>query len=647
MENLVKKLAKAAKAYYSGHESTMSDKEYDELYAELQRMEQETGIILPDSPTRRVGYEVVSELLKVKHEYPALSLDKTKDREELKKWLGEHIGILSWKLDGLTAVATYDNGKLVSLVTRGNGEVGEDVTHNAKYIEGLPVQIPFMEHLVIRGETLISYPNFEKINATIVNPDDKYKNPRNLASSSLRLLDSSIAAKRHLHFRAFEVVYPEMATVSDSLDWLDTMQIDHVAFWKVNAATIFNVIEILENSINENLLDDPTDGLVLTYNDIAYGKSLGITGKFPKHSIAFKWQDDAVETTIRNIEWSASRTGLINPVAVFEPVELEGTTVTRASVHNIQYMKDLELGKNDTITVYKANKIIPQIDENLTKNGNYFKVPEYCPVCGKPTVRKFNKERTSEFLYCMNAECPAKHVGKYTRLVERDALNVKGLSSARMEQFVNLGYLKEFSDLYHLERYKEEIVSMEGFGEKSYQNMMDAIEASRTTTFRQLFYALGIPGAGHDVAKILDAHLENPKAENLLLLARRRDAYAVLTNYEGIGDITADTIINWFWTHGEEYQRLCQELTIMEKNSTSKQDLAGKIFVITGKLECYPNRDALKSEIEARGGRVSGSVSKNTSYLINNDVSSTSGKNKKAKELGVAILSEDDFKKMF
>lgn len=645
MENLVKKLHEAAKAYYSGHESAMSDKEYDELYAELQRMEQETGIILPDSPTRQVGYEVVSELLKVKHEYPALSLDKTKDREELKKWLGEHIGILSWKLDGLTAVATYDNGKLVSLVTRGNGEVGEDVTHNAKYIEGLPVQIPFVGHLVIRGETLISYPNFEKINATIVNPDDKYKNPRNLASSSLRLLDSSIAAKRHLHFRAFEVVYPEMVTISDSLDWLDTMRIDHVAFWKVNAATIFNAIEILEKSINENLLDDPTDGLVLTYDDVAYGKSLGITGKFPKHSIAFKWQDDAVETTIRNIEWSASRTGLINPVAVFDPVELEGTTVTRASVHNIQYMKDLELGKNDTITVYKANKIIPQIDENLTKNGNYFKVPEYCPVCGKPTVRKFNKERTSEFLYCMNAECPAKHVGKYTRLVERDALNVKGLSSARMEQFVNLGYLKEFADLYHLGRFKEELLSMEGFGEKSYQNMMDAIEASRTTTFRQLFYALGIPGAGHDVAKILDARLENPKAENLLSLTRRRDAYTVLTSYEGIGDITADTIINWFWTHGKEYQRLCQELTIMEETSTSKQDLAGKIFVITGKLENYPNRDALKSEIEARGGKVSGSVSKNTSYLINNDVTSISGKNKKAKELGVAIISEDDFKK--
>lgn len=646
MKNLVRKLNEAAKAYYSGHESIMSDKEYDALYDELLKMEKETGIVLPDSPTQRVGFRVVSELKKITHEYSALSLDKTKDREELKKWLGAQIGVLSWKLDGLTAVATYDNGHLIRLVTRGNGEVGEDVTHNAKYIEGLPLQIPFMGHLVIRGETLISYPNFEKINATIVNLDDKYKNPRNLASSSLRLLDSSIAAKRHLHFRAFEVVYPEMITISDSLDWLDTMRIDHVAFWKVNAATIFNVIEILENIINKNLLDDPTDGLVLTYDDVAYGKSLGTTGKFPKHSIAFKWQDDAVETTIRNIEWSASRTGLINPVAVFDPVELEGTTVTRASVHNIQYMKDLELGKNDTITVYKANKIIPQIDENLTKNGNYFKVPEYCPVCGKPTVRKFNKERTSEFLYCMNAECPAKHVGKYTRLVERDALNVKGLSSARMEQFVNLGYLKEFADLYHLERYKEEIVSMEGFGEKSYQNMMDAIESSKTTTFCQLFYALGIPGAGHDVAKILDARLENPKAENLLLLARRRDAYTVLTSYEGIGDITADTIIQWFWWHADEYQRLCQELTIVEENNTKEQDLAGKIFVITGKLESYPNRDALKEEIEARGGKVSGSVSKNTSYLINNDVTSTSGKNKKAKELGVTIISEEDFKKL-
>lgn len=646
MENLVKKLNEAAKAYYSGHESIMSDKEYDELYAELQEMEQASGVVLPDSPTLRVGYEVVSELSKVTHEYPALSLNKTKDKEELKKWLGAQVGVLSWKLDGLTAVATWDNGKLTSLVTRGNGIVGEDVTHNAPYIEGLPMTIPYDGHLVVRGETLISYPDFDKINASIKDPDEKYKNPRNLASSSLRLMDSGIASKRHMSFRAFEVVYPEMNTVSNALEWLETLRIDHVAFQKVNVQTLFRMIELDEQCIKENLLDEPTDGLVLTYDDIVYGRALGTTGKFPKHSIAFKWEDDTVETTIRNVEWSASRTGLVNPVAVFDPVELEGTTVTRASLHNIQYMKDLELGKDDTITVYKANKIIPQIDENLTKNDNYFEVPGCCPVCGKPTVRKFNKEHTSEFLYCMNADCPAKHVGKYTRLVERDALNVKGLSSAKVEQFIDLGYLKEFADLYHLDQYKEELLSMEGFGEKSYQNMMKAIESSRTTTFRQLFYALGIPGAGHDVAKILESYLVEPKAENLLSLARRRDAYMVLTSYEGIGNVTADAIIQWFWWHADEYLHLCKELTIVEAVIQSQQDLVGKIFVITGMLASYPNRDALKAEIEARGGKVSGSVSKNTSYLINNDVTSTSGKNKKAKELGVAIISEEEFKEL-
>lgn len=646
MENLVKKLNEAAKAYYSGHESIMSDKEYDELYAELQEMEKASGVVLPDSPTQRVGYEVVSALPKVQHEYPALSLDKTKDVQELKKWLGYKNGILSWKCDGLTAVATWDNGHLTSLVTRGNGMIGEDVTHNAPYITGLPMEIPDTEHVVVRGEVVISYPDFEGINHKIADPEEKYKNPRNLAVSSLRQMDSYIASKRKLQFMAFQLVTPSKRTVENNFMWMELMNIQYVPHLVVNSDSLEDTISAYEKHLEEGKMEIPTDGLVLTYDDVLYGKSLGTTGKFPKHSIAFKWQDDAVETTIRNIEWSASRTGLINPVAVFDPVELEGTTVTRASIHNIQYMNSLELGKGDTITVYKANMIIPQIDENLTKNGNYFEVPDCCPVCGKPTVRKFNKEHTSEFLYCMNADCPAKHVGKYTRLVERDALNVKGLSSAKVEQFVGFGYLKEFADLYHLDQYKEELLSMEGFGEKSYQNMMKAIESSRTTTFRQLFYALGIPGAGHDVAKILDAHLEEPKAENLLSLARRKDAYMVLTSYEGIGNVTADAIIQWFWWHADEYQNLCQELMIEEKNIQAEQDLAGKIFVITGKLENYPNRDALKAEIEARGGKVSGSVSKTTNYLINNDVTSTSGKNKKAKELGVAILSEEDFKKL-
>lgn len=646
MENLVKKLNEAAKAYYSGHESTMSDKEYDELYAELQKMEQETGIVLPDSPTQRVGYEVVSTLPKVQHEYPALSLDKTKDVQELKKWLGYKNGILSWKCDGLTAVATWDNGRLTSLVTRGNGMIGEDVTHNAPYIKGLPIEIPDTEHVVVRGEVVISYPDFEKINHKIANPEEKYKNPRNLAVSSLRQMDSYIASKRDLQFMAFQLVTPSKRTVENNFMWMDLMNIQYVPHLLVNSDSLEDTIAVYEDHLKEGKMEIPTDGLVLTFDDVLYGKSLGTTGKFPKHSIAFKWKDDAVETTIRNVEWSASRTGLINPVAIFDPVELEGTTVTRASIHNIQYMNSLELGKGDTITVYKANMIIPQIDENLTRNGNYFEVPDYCPVCGKPTVRKFNKEHTSEFLYCMNADCPAKHVGKYTRLVERDALNVKGLSSARMEQFVDLGYLKEFADLYHLDQHKEELLSMDGFGEKSYKNMMDAIESSRTTTFRQLFYALGISGAGHDVAKILGAHLEEPKVDNLLSLTRRKDAYVVLTSYEGIGDVTADAIIQWFWWHADEYQHLCHELTIVEETNTKEQDLTGKIFVITGKLESYPNRDVLKAEIEARGGKVSGSVSKNTSYLINNDVTSNSGKNKKAKELGVAIISEEDFKKL-
>lgn len=646
MENLVKKLNEAAKAYYSGHESTMSDKEYDELYAELQKMEQETGIVLPDSPTQRVGYEVVSTLPKVQHEYPALSLDKTKDVQELKKWLGYKNGILSWKCDGLTAVATWDNGRLTSLVTRGNGMIGEDVTHNAPYIKGLPIEIPDTEHVVVRGEVVISYPDFEKINHKIANPEEKYKNPRNLAVSSLRLMDSYIASKRDLQFMAFQLVTPSKRTVENNFMWMDLMNIQCVPHLLVNSDSLEDTIAVYEDHLKEGKMEIPTDGLVLTFDDVLYGKSLGTTGKFPKHSIAFKWKDDAVETTIRNVEWSASRTGLINPVAIFDPVELEGTTVTRASIHNIQYMNSLELGKGDTITVYKANMIIPQIDENLTRNGNYFEVPDYCPVCGKPTVRKFNKEHTSEFLYCMNADCPAKHVGKYTRLVERDALNVKGLSSARMEQFVDLGYLKEFADLYHLDQHKEELLSMDGFGEKSYQNMISAIDASRITTFRQLFYALGIPGAGHDVAKILEAHLKEPMAENLLLLARRRDAYTVLTSYEGIGDVTAEAIIRWFAIHAAEYENLCKEITIVDKNVKVEQDLTGKIFVITGKLESYPNRDVLKAEIEARGGKVSGSVSKNTSYLINNDVTSNSGKNKKAKELRVAIISEEDFKKL-
>lgn len=646
MEKLVKKLNAAAKAYYSGHESSMSDKEYDALYEQLQRMEQETGVILPDSPTLRVGYEVVSSLKKVEHERPALSLDKTKNPEELLQWLGYHEGILSWKLDGLTAVATWDDGHLTSLVTRGNGFIGEDVTHNAPYISGLPMEIPDSGHIVVRGEVVISYPDFEQINCEIEDPDERFKNPRNLASSSLRLLDSYIAKDRKMQFQAFELVTPSEATMQENFQWLEMMGVSHVQYLCVDHNSLEDVIAMFGKRIENGSMEIPTDGLVLTFDNIAYGKTLGMTGKFPRHSIAFKWQDDAVATILRDVEWSASRTGLINPVAVFDPVELEGTTVKRASLHNLSYIASLELSIGDEITVYKANKIIPQVDENLTRSDNLV-VPNICPVCGEKTERRMNTEGTAEFLYCTNPDCLAKHAGKFTRLVERDALNIRGLSSSRMEQFVSLGFLKELSDIYHLDEYKEKLLELDGFGEKAYNNTIHAIEDSRTTTFRQFFYALGIPGAGHDVAKILEKHLKEPMAENLAALFSRRDIFVYLTSIDGIGEVTATNMIDWFAKHKEEYFTLYQELHIKEAPSKKQeQDLAGMVFVITGKLETYPNREDLKSEIESRGGKVSGSVSKNTSYLINNDTTSTSGKNKKAKELGIAILSEEMYKKL-
>lgn len=649
MKALVEKLNEAAKAYYSGKESTLSDKEYDSLYEQLRMLESEAGIILPNSPTVRVGYEAVTELRKEKHEYPALSLDKTKDRDVLKQWLGAKEGILSWKCDGLTAVATWDDGKLTCLSTRGNGFIGENVTHNAPCIQGLPIRIKEKGHIVVRGEVVISYQDFEKINEEIENIDDKYKNPRNLAASSLRLLDSAEASKRKMRFEGFELVFrkEQFDTVEKSLEWMQSQGMNVVEHKVVDATTLLSVMEGFETALNENRVLCPTDGLVLTYNDVSYGKSLGVTGKFAKHSMAFKWNDDSVETILKDVEWSASRTGLINPVAVFESVELEGTTVSRASVHNLKYLQDLELGYGDTITVYKANKIIPQVEDNLTRNGNLIKVPDTCPVCGSPTVREFNTDNTSEFLYCPNALCPAKLVGRFTRLVERDALNVKGLSESTIKQFLQCGFLKQFSDLYHLDRFKDELLSMKGFGEKSYDNMQKAIENSRKTTFKQLFYALGIQGAGHDVAKILEKNMEMPYETYLMKLATTVNGKEKLLQMEGIGETTANAIIDWFYEHLTEYRDLCKELDIEnEETETSLQDFAGKTFVITGKLESYSNRNMLKEEIESRGGKVSGSVSKNTNYLINNDVHSTSGKNKKAKELGVVIISEKQYKEL-
>lgn len=647
MKQLVKKLNEAARNYYSELEVTkMPDREYDMLYDKLVAMEKESGIVLPDSPTLRVGYVVVSGLKKVEHKYPALSLDKTKDPAVLVKWADGKETVLSWKEDGLTLVASHQNGKLVSAVTRGNGYIGEDVMHNAPYIAGLPLEIPYKKELVVRGEVLISYEDFEKVNA-----DGEYANPRNLAASSLRAYDSYVASKRSLHFRAFDIGTDcEKTMYDEQLDWLSKLGFGTVHYIVIaSPEQIPEAIESFKIRIPEE--KDPTDGLVLAYRDRKYGLSLGTTGEFPKHSIAFKWEDDAKETTIKEIEWSASRTGLINPVAIFEPVDLEGTVVKRASIHNLRYLQDLRLGYGDTITVYKANMIIPQIAENLTQNGNLIKIPEVCPVCGKPTEKRLGKD--TEALYCTNPDCAAKHVGKYVRMAERDALNVVGMSKAAIEKFVERGFLTQLSDLYHLKEHKEEIMDMDGFGEKSYEKMIQAIESSRETTFKQFFYALGIPGIGHDVAKILEKHFnkENGKIKTDLLydLGMKENAISELTALEGIGLTTATTLFDWIREHSKEYFSLREELDIIDDNittsSVTKQDLAGKTFVITGSLETYANRNDLKKEIEERGGKVSGSVSKKTSYLISNEDSSSS-KSVKAKELGVKIITETEYKSL-
>ena len=658
MKTLIQKLNMAAKAYYSEGESIMSDKEYDALYDKLVQMERETGIVLPDSPTRRVGYEVVSSLPKVEHEVPALSLDKTKDVENLKKWMEKRICNISWKMDGLTAVATYRNGRLRSLVTRGNGIVGEDVTHNAKYIKGLPNTIPYYEPLIVRGEVVISYSNFKKINEELEkNGEEPYSNPRNLASGSLRLLDTYQTAKRCLEFKAFTLVNPYVAegnprfeTVGGCFVFLKQMGFDIVQNTLVMHSNVQDIIDDFTREVKK--FPYPVDGLVLTFEKI--DRSIGTTGKYPKYAMAFKWQDTTAESVLRKIEWSASKTGLLNPVAVFDPVQLEGTTVGRASLHNLSMIEKLKLHVGDHITIYKANMIIPQIDQNLDMDDTPYdlSVPDTCPACGGKTEIHEGKNH-SLFLTCINPDCPAKHLGQFERAASREALNIIGLSTFALEKFISMGYLHELADLFHLSPYQKEMVSLEGMGEKMIQNLLDTIEKARTTTFRRMFYALGIPGAGKDVAKILDNYFSTKgwkKSEKLVAFILE-DMESCLDELDGIGPILAKTLKEWFsdTKHQMEYQHFIKELhitddeVVMEKRSLPLQGLT---FVITGSVSHYPNRNALKAEIESLGGKVSGSVSKKTSYLINNDVSSTSGKNKKALELGIPILSEEDYLKM-
>ena len=642
MRELVDLLNRARRAYEQDNKEIMSNFEYDRLYDELEALEKELGTTLASSPTVNVGYEVLSELPKERHERPMLSLDKTKDVARLKEFLGDQKAMISWKLDGLTIVLTYRDGTLEKAVTRGNGEVGEVVTNNARVFKNIPLAIPYQGELVLRGEAVISYKDFEKINEEIGDADAKYKNPRNLCSGSVRQLNNEITAKRNVRFYAFTLVRAEGVDFKNSrlyqMQWLQQQGFDVVENHPVTADTIEAEVAWFAEHIEKN--EVPSDGLVLVYDDIAYGQSLGTTAKFPRDSFAFKWADEVRETTLTEIEWSPSRTGLINPVAVFEPVELEGTTVSRASVHNISIMEELELGVGDRITVYKANMIIPQIAENLTRSG-VKDIPKECPVCGGPT--RISMENETKTLYCTNPKCQAKHVKSFTLFVSRDAMNIEGLSEATLEKFIMNGYVKDFTDLFHLDRYADEIRRMDGFGDKSYENLQNSIKNARTTTLPRLVYSLGIPNIGIANAKMICGALGNDPERILNATVEE------LSEISGVGGVIAGTFADYFADeeHRDLFRRLLAEVEIPKEEITEdSRKFAGVNFVITGSVNHFANRAEVKEEIEKRGGKVTGSVTSKTNYLINNDVESTSSKNRKARELGVPIISEEEFLKM-
>lgn len=639
IKDLVELLNKANKAYYQEANEIMTNFEYDKLYDELVGLEKETGMVLSNSPTVNVGYQVVSQLPKEQHNSPMLSLDKTKEVGALADFAGDRKCLLSWKMDGLTVVLTYENGELVKAVTRGNGLVGEVITNNAKTFKNIPISIPYKGRLTLRGEAIIKYSDFEQINREIEDADSKYKNPRNLCSGSVRQLNSQVTAERNVNFVAFALINADDVDFDNSIEqqykWMESQGFQVVEYRVVTRNSMEDAVKYFAGKIQT--YDYPSDGLVLMFDDIEYGLSLGTTAKFPRNGIAFKWEDEQAETTLKYIEWSPSRTGLINPVAVFEPVELEGTTVSRASVHNISIMEELELGSGDRIKVYKANMIIPQISENLTKSG-IDDLPKECPVCGHATEVK--AENGIKTLYCPNSQCPAKHVKLFTLFVSRNGMNIDGLSEETLEKFIDAGYIKEFADIFHLDRYYEEIVATPGFGQKSYDNLMDSVEKARNVEISALIYSLGIPNIGSANAKLIC------KAFNNNIEKIRNASVEELIEIDGIGEIMAEKFCQYFADEDniKKLDNLLKEVNIAEpEENTTPQNMDGLTFVITGSVEHFANRNELKSYIEKHGGKVTGSVSAKTNYLINNDAMSASSKNKKAKQLGVEIVTEEVF----
>lgn len=641
MKELIDILNKAASVYYQGKDEIMSNFEYDRMYDELSALEKESGLVLAGSPTQKVGYEVLSELPKQTHPSPMLSLDKTKQVDELSSWLGGKEGLLSWKMDGLTVVLTYENGELLNAVTRGNGVVGEVITNNAKVFKNLPVNIPFKGRMVLRGEAIITYSEFKKINA-LLSEEEQYKNPRNLCSGSVRQLNNEITAKRNVELYAFTLVEAEGVDFKNSqqnkMEFMKEQGFQTVECKVVTAKNIYETVEWFSEKVKTN--DFPSDGLVLLYDDISYGESLGSTAKFPRNAIAFKWADETAKTKLTEVEWSASRTGLINPVAIFEPVELEGTTVSRASVHNISIVKELKLGIGDTIEVYKANMIIPQIAQNLTKSGSLV-IPDKCPVCGEKT--SIHKENDVEVLFCENPDCLAKKIKSISLFVSRDAMNIDGMSEATIEKFISKGFLHELADLFKLNRYKDEIISMDGFGEKSYEKLVKAAETAKITTTAKFIYSLGIANIGLSNAKMVCKAFSND------LEKIRHASIDELVEIDGVGEIIAESFVKFFANENNNHMvdDLLDIVTLEDEENDNANDMEGMNFVITGSVNHFSNRSEVKELIEGRGGKVTGSVTSKTKYLINNDSTSNSSKNKKAKELGVQIITEDEFIDMF
>lgn len=640
MKELISRLNQAAKVYYQGQGEVMSNFEYDKLYDELLALEKETGITMNNSPTIHVGYETISELPKEQHVQPMLSLNKTKEPADLVAWLGNEQGLLSMKLDGLSIILTYENGELVKALTRGNGEIGEVITNNAKTFVNIPGRIQYTGTLIVRGEALIRYSDFEELNKQ-ENVEEQYKNPRNLCSGSVRQLNNEITAKRRVHFYAYNIISIGdeilFTKKKEGLSWLVKQGFEVAPYREVSASNIEDMISYFSNYVKQS--DLPSDGLVLTFDDVAYSATLGRTAKFPHDSIAFKWQDELAETTLREIEWSASRTGLINPVAVFDAVELEGTTVSRASVHNVSILKELKLGIGDKILVYKANMIIPQIQENKTQSGTCV-IPDKCPVCGASTA--LEQEHGSVFLLCPNEECYAKKIKLLTHFVSRNAMNIDGLSESTLEKFVADGMIHSLTDIFYLEKYQDKIVEMEGFGEKSYDNLIESIEKAKQIPLANLLYSLGIKGIGLSMAKLIAQKYPYP------ITKMQEISEEDLLKVDGIGEVLAKSFVRYFAdkNNQEQLKNLDDLLIVSYPEEKEHQPFAGLTFVITGTLNTFDNRNQCKDIIESLGGKVAGSVSKNTSYLVNNDITSQSSKNKKAKELSVPIIEESALAQM-